>query len=124
MYNGEKLIKFMHDRNFGKKDLAEELSVNSARIDELCRGKEIKTLIDRISNKYGVPTSSFYGDYIEPQFMKDVRDKIKDADSKGFSYNEFAQLANVNKNVIRDIVNHPSFICSDNIASKILNVNI
>lgn len=124
MYNCEKFKKFMHDKNLGKKDLAEELSVNPARIDELCRGKELLPLLDRIYHKYNVSKRDFYGDYIEPEYMKQVRMKIAKADSRGATYAEMAEVAGVNKNVIRDIVNHTTFSCSDNIANKIINSKI
>lgn len=123
MYNCNKFKQFMHDRNLGKKDFAEQLSVNPARIDELCRGKEIKPLLDRICNLFKVDMSIFYGDYVEPDFMKEIRAKIKIAENRGDNYNEIAKMAGVNHNVIRDIVNHPGFSCSDNIAKKILFAN-
>lgn len=123
MYNCEKLKQFMNEKNYGKKDFAEILSVNPARIDELCRGKEILPLLDKICNLFNVPLHSFYGDYIEPEYMKQVRDKIRSGDTQGLSYAEIAKLANVNRNVIRDIVNHQTFSCSDNIANKIIHAD-
>lgn len=123
MYNGEKLKQFMEQKNYGKKDFAETLAVNPARIDELCRGKEILPLLDKICNLFNVPMGIFYGDYIEPEYMKQVRTKINEGDSRGLTYAEIAKFANVNKNVIRDIINHQTFSCSDNIANKIINAN-
>lgn len=114
----------MHDRNLGKKDLAEELSVNPARIDELCRGKELLPLLNRICSKYNISINSFYGEYTEPDYMKRVRDVLRTADGRGASYAEIAKVAGVNKNVIRDIINHPTFSCSDNIANKITSANM
>lgn len=124
MYNCEKLNKFMHDKNIGKKELAEELSVNSARISELCRGKEIIPLLDRICNKYNVHMNDFYGDYIEPIYMAEVRRKINHADNKGANCKEIGVIAGVNYNVIRDIQNHPTFSCSENIANKIIHSDL
>lgn len=123
MYNGEKLRQFMEQKNYGKKDFAEALSVNPARIDELCRGKEILPLLDKICNLFDVQMEIFYGDYIEPEYMKQVRMKIYEGDSMGLSYAEIAKFASVNKNVIRDIINHQTFSCSDNIANKIVNAD-
>ena len=114
----------MHDKNLGKKDLAEELAVNPARIDELCRGKELFPLLDRIYHKYNISSTDFYGGYVEPDYMKQVRVKLTKADNRGATYAEIAVVAGVNKNVIRDIINHTTFSCSDNIANKIISSNM
>ena len=123
MYNYEKFTKFMHDKNLGKKDLAEQLSVNIARIDELARGKEIMPLLDRICNLYNVSMESFYGDYVEPEQMTIIRNKLCSARGRGMTLAEISAATHVNKTVIGLIVNHNTYCCSDTMAYKILNTN-
>lgn len=123
MYNYEKFMKFMQDNNLGKKDLADELSVNIARIDELARGKEILPLLDRICNLYNVDINSFYGDYVEPEYMKTIRDKLYTARGRGMTLAEISHVTEVNKTVIGHIINHKTFCCSDTMAHKILNAD-
>lgn len=123
MYNYEKFVKFMHDKNLGKKDLAEQLSVNIARIDELARGKEIMPLLDRICNLYNVDINSFYGDYIEPENMTIIRNKLHTARGRGMTLAEISTATHVNKTVIGLIVNHSTYCCSETMADKILNTN-
>lgn len=124
MYNYEKFVRFMHNKNLGKKDLAEQLSVNIARIDELARGKEIMPLLDRICNLYGVDINSFYGDYVEPENMKIVRKKLHSARGRGMTLAEISTITQVNKTVIGLIVNHDTYCCSDTMADKILQSDI
>lgn len=124
MYNYEKFMKFMQDNNLGKKDLAEELSVNIARIDELSRGKEILPLLDRICNLYNIDITSFYGDYVEPEYMKTIRDKLYTARGRGMTLAEISNVTEVNKTVIGHIVNHKTFCCSDTMANKILHADL
>lgn len=124
MYNYEKFVKFMHDKNLGKKDLAEQLCVNIARIDELARGKEILPLLDRICNIYNVDINSFYGDFIEPDEMKTARRKLHVARGRGMTLMEIANVTTVNKTVIGLIVNNDTYCCSETMLNKILVSNI
>lgn len=124
MYNCNKFKKFMDEKNLGKKDFAEQLSVNPARIDELSRGKEIKPLLDRISNLFNIDIETFYGGYEEPEYMIEVRKKINEGLSMGLTFAEIAALCTVNRNVVRDIMNHSTFSCSNNIANKIIHANL